>query len=1126
MFLCMPHGVCAGDERRLVINELLASNSSVLADGQSEYDDWIEIHNAGDVPVDVAGMYLTDDLSEPTLWRFPSGRPEVTTISPGGYVLVWADKDIQDEPGLHAGFALDAAGEAVGLFDVDGIALIDAVTFAGQTPDISFGRYPDGHEEWQYMVMPSPANANVVTYDGFVEAVEFSQDRGFYDAPFRVTLSTSTPEATIWYTVDGSEPYTPLPRGTNGRRYTGPLEINGTVCVRAKAVRPGWKPSVVRTHTYIFLGDVLVQRSNPSGFPEQWGDSSSDYGMDGRITRHPPYGDVMRDALLTHRTVSLVFNVGDLFDSVSGIYANSQGEGESWERPVSMEILDPAGGEEVQVNAGLRIQGSASRSATRSKHNLRLLFKGIYGTPKLEFPVFEDWPVREFNTLILRGGNGDAWFHPNTTQQIRAQYIRDQWPRDTQHAMGRLTAGQCYVHLYLNGLYWGLYHVIERPDAAFFAEHLGGEPEEYDVVQHKGGTVDGDRQAWDAMMVIANEGLVSSEAFTRIQQYLDVPNLIDYILINFYMGNTDWDRNNWYGGRRRAPGAGFRFLSWDSERTFLALADDVTGKDFDNQPTHLHQQLTANAEYRMQFADHVHRHFFNGGLLTPETATARWRQRADEIRLALAAESARWGDNQRPDNPYTPDVEWQAELDFLCNEYFPKRTGMVLEQLRARGLYPDVDAPVFHPHGGAVETGFAPVITAPAGTIWFTTDGSDPRIAQEAPVETTQRILVSQAAAKHILVPKADIGGKWRDPQPFDDSDWLLTEGLPGGVGYERSSGYQAYISADLRDRMYGVHTTCYIRIPFTFDGAAGDWESVLLRIRYDDGFVAYLNGVEIARRNFDGVPAWDSRAVTDHADDEAVEFEPIDVSAFLPQLHPGPNLLAIHGLNGSVSSSDFLIGVELIVTNAGRPTGISPTAERYGVPVALQRSATVRARTLDRNTWSALSEATFAVGPVVESLRITEIMYHPMNDDGTGTEPNAEFIELKNVGNAAIDLNLVQFSQGIHFTFGPTELAPGDMIVVVEDPDAFRLSYGDMVQPAGRYTGKLDNGGERIRLQDAIGRTIADFQYKDGWHPSTDGRGFSLTAVTPEQTQPVDLSARDRWRTSARVGGSPGADD
>ncbi len=1101
----------------------MAANSRTTADPQSEYDDWIEIYNTGRLPIDLAGMYLSDDPDEPTKWRIPLDRPEQTTVPGRGYLLIWADGDTEDEPGLHASFSLSAKGEDIFLSDTHGVTLLDAMTFAAQSSDVSFGRYPDGADVWHRMAQPSPGDANVKVFEGFVDDVQFSPGRGFYEAPVEVTLTTATPETTTYYTTDGSEPYVWTGRAYRGTRYSKPFEIATTTCLKVKAVRPDWKPSTTRTHTYIFPEQVIEQRPNPEGFPSTWRGDAADYEMDPSIVRYPPYRDSIAAALLTHRTISLTLDVDDLFDPDTGIYVNSQREGENWERPASMEIIDPAGGPEIQVNAGLRVQGGASRNPNRPKHNLRLLFKGEYGPTKLEFPLIEDWPTQRFDTLVLRGGNGDSWFHPNTNQQIRAQYIRDQWPRDTQHAMGQLSAGQCYVHLYLNGLYWGLYHVIERPNAAFFAEHLGGDEEDYDVLQHKGGTVDGNRDAWNAMMAIADRGLASTGAYQEIQEYLDLPNLIDYLLVHFYVGNVDWDHNNWYGGRRRTGRDGFHFLSWDSERTFLGLNDNVTGKNNSNQPTHVHQQLTANTNYRMQFADHVHRHFFNDGLLTPASAASRWLSRAEEIRLALVAESARWGDAKRPDEPYTPDAEWQAELDFLTNGYFPRRSDIVLSQLRNRNLYPNVAAPVFNQHGGAVPTGFPLEMISPAGVTWFTTDGADPRNSAAQSGELTEVVLVPEDALKYVLVPVEDIGNQWREAIEHGRASWIEVEGQPGGIGYENASGYEDYIAADVGDLMYTANTSCYVRIAFSSEASQSDWNGMTLAVRYDDGFVAYLNGVEIARRNVEGEPTWDTRAISGHSDTDAVHLESIDVTQSLPLLRPGPNLLAIHAVNVSPTSSDFLISAELKVSSGAAVADIATTATSYTSPVVLDRTAQVKARALRAGTWSALNEAVFVVGPLLENLRITEIMYHPPDDAETGAELNTEFIELANLGEEMIDLNLVRFASGIDFVFGPTELLPGEAVVVVQDTDAFRARYGESVRVAGQYAGRLDNGGERLRLEDAIGRTLVDLRFNDKWSRSTDGKGYSLTLTDPPPSDPNALGHPDAWRPSALPGGTPG---
>ena len=117
----------------LVINEFMASNSK-YPDPQDECDDWIEIYNAGDEAIDIAGMYLIDDLNKPAMWRVPSGNPSLTTIQSHKYLLIWADEDITDA-GLHASFKLDTDnGDRIWLFDKDGRTLIDSVIFGSRLP--------------------------------------------------------------------------------------------------------------------------------------------------------------------------------------------------------------------------------------------------------------------------------------------------------------------------------------------------------------------------------------------------------------------------------------------------------------------------------------------------------------------------------------------------------------------------------------------------------------------------------------------------------------------------------------------------------------------------------------------------------------------------------------------------------------------------------------------------------------------------------------------------------------------------------------------------------------------------------------------------------------------------------
>ncbi|MHC4536592.1 MAG: lamin tail domain-containing protein, partial [Planctomycetota bacterium] len=1156
--MTLPGTVEAESPPSLVINEFMASNNSSARDPQGQYDDWIEIYNFGSDAVDIGGCYLTDNLSIPAKWRIPFGNPTLTTIPPHGYLLIWADNDTAYS-GLHANFKLDAGGEQIALFDSDGITLIDEVVFGRQTTDLSSGRFPDASNNWHYFGDPSPGKQNVAAYLGEVADTKFSHNRGFYEAPFSVTIATETKGAIIYYTLDGTEPYdtTGNKRSSTGRVYTGPVSINTTTSLRAIAVKPDFKSTNIDTQTYIFLDDVIRQPARPVGFPTNWGHTGrGDYEMDPQVVNNSRYRNTIKDDMKSVPTVSLVMDLDDWFGS-RGIYTHKSQDGT--ERVVSMEFIEPNKGEGFQINCALSMQGGVSGGGTSlnrwksDKLSMRPRFKATTddGTPtgglsKLNYKVFVDSPVEKFDTLVLDARLGNAWNYGGGVtdtgsrpwisgrpiyQPDVAQYTRDQFVADIQNAFSGYSHHGRHIHLYINGLYWGLYNLHERPDHRFAASYFGGDADDYDCLKHnRNMIINGSNVSYNEMLSIAESGLASNEQYQLIQKYLDVPNFIDYVLPNYYVGNYDWGHKNWYVTRNSSdPNGLWRFHHWDGEHLMENLYENVTGRNNAGGPTRLHHRLMQNAEYRLLFADHVHRHFFNDGDLTPEGAGVLYQVRLNDVDRAVIGESARWGDNQIDRFArirYMREPHWLLERDWILGTYIPNRTGIVLDQFRARGWYPNVDAPIYHvngsyQHGGHIATTDLFSMAATTGTIYYTFDGSDPRLPQISPDESTSKTLVPEHMAKRVLVPTGNINSNWRGGGVFDDSAWRFTTGNPGGVGYERSSGYQDLIKLDLEEQMYTKNATCYIRIVFAFNDNLDDFNFMTLKMLYDDGFIAYINGVEVARSNFTGTPRWNSSANGSRSDSLAVNFDNIDISAHLNTLQNGRNILAIHGLNTSTTSSDFFILPELVAGESSSPGdgGTSLGAQQYNGPIMLNNSVHVKARILSGSTWSALNEAIFAVGRMVENLRISEIMYNP-------NDPNTEYIELKNIGVKTINLNLVKFTNGIDFTFPNIELTGNEYVVVVRDSQAFETRYGTALNIAGQYSGRLNNAGERIKLEDAIGQTILDFDFKDGWRSITDGDGFSLTVIDPADTELSGWNEKDSWRASAYLSGSPGEDD
>ena len=199
-----------------------------------------------------------------------------------------------------------------------------------------------------------------------------------------------------------------------------------------------------------------------------------------------------------------------------------------------------------------------------------------------------------------------------------------------------------------------------------------------------------------------------------------------------------------------------------------------------------------------------------------------------------------------------------------------------------------------------------------------------------------------------------------------------------------------------------------------------------------------------------------------------------------------------------------------------------------YSSPITLSTNTRVFARARNGFAWSPPAVGTFFVG--TPPLVVTEIMYHPPSPPAGSpyTAEDFEFIELKNIGTTDLDLSGIHFTNGIAFSFSGSavsRLGPGEHVVVVKNLAAFDSRYGALPNVAGEFTGSLDNAGERLTLIGPLAEPILDFDYNDTWCPVTDGFGFSLVVVD-EQAPPREWEKKSNWRSSTRVGGSPGADD
>jgi hypothetical protein len=418
---------------------------------------------------------------------------------------------------------------------------------------------------------------------------------------------------------------------------------------------------------------------------------------------------------------------------------------------------------------------------------------------------------------------------------------------------------------------------------------------------------------------------------------------------------------------------------------------------------------------------------------------------------------------------------------------------------------------------------------------------------------------------KYFIPGDDSLGTTWTETG-FDDAAWSSG---PLGYGYDSGDDFTELVKTQVapNDVVPGS-TTALLRIPFEVtDVSQAQANRLILKAKFDDGFVAYLNGQRVADENLrDTDLAWNSRA-SSRRDTDAVVFQEFDISEFSNLLVEGTNVLSLRAINSSATSNDLLILPELISRKVD--FGVNPQAKVYyttdgtdprgpdgqpsasatllegGGNLAINQNTRVIVRNFDdsfRGTESNIVLTDWS-GPIqydlvteTPTLVVSEINYNPVGPgDGEAgpaeapfTSDDFEFIEIQNVGSAAVSLIGVKLTDGVEFDFysgNTASIGPGERIVVTNNAAAFALRYGNDVPVAGQYTGNLDNQGERVTLSMGSGAEIFSVEYGDSdpWSLLADGAGATLELVDSA----VASDRQDKWyswRTGTEYGGTPGA--
>ena len=365
------------------------------------------------------------------------------------------------------------------------------------------------------------------------------------------------------------------------------------------------------------------------------------------------------------------------------------------------------------MNCGIEIQGASSQVFS-PKHGFQLSFKSKYGAKKLKSRIFPQSSVKTFDSLVLRNPTHDSWVAADSQLRKNARYINDAWAAETQRHMGHLSPQHRWVHLFLNGFYWGVYAIVERPDEHFASSHIGGRDDDYDVF-NSNRLRSGSRMNRDHLTkLVSGAGIETQEVYLEVEQLLDIEAFIDYVLYNLYANNIDWvDKNYWLIGRR-SKNAQFQFVNWDAEILFWEklkgprnpenktslLYEPLKDRKFYNDTQAVGfflNQLSKNPVFRRHFGDRVHFHMKEGGILSPKKSEERYRGLLKKAESFLDAEAARWGDSYGQEAHGMDTLEWEdltSKKSWLFSEFFPKRTEILRGQLQKSELYPKFEAPI------------------------------------------------------------------------------------------------------------------------------------------------------------------------------------------------------------------------------------------------------------------------------------------------------------------------------------------------------------------------------------------------------------------------------------------------
>ena len=848
----------------LVINEVMASNTGEVMSPAINFDSWIEVYNPNDTGVNLGGMFLSVDANNPYQWQMPYN---MGVVPAKGFKVIWlGSNEIKSD---QAPFKLDCDGGTIILSDKNG-EVITKQNYPEAMSRTAYARKTDGGNEWGWTATPTPEATNTTAVFAKERLKAPVVDQGSQLFKSSLSIKVDFPEGTtLRYTTDGSVPTPSSAISTRGQ-----FTISKTTNYVFRLFQDGYLPSVPVTRSYIKTDDTYtIPIISIVGNQKYFTDPKIGIDCDG--------------------------------DGTNGKTGNGQDQprnyNNDWDRPANFSYLSPDGQMRFNQDVNIAVSGGWTRSIY--PRSLKLKSNKIFdGQNRFDFSFFPQKPYIRNKQLVIRNGGNDYWSNS-------ARFLDGALETIIQRSGIDLDC-QSYVPVieYVNGELRGVLNMREPNNDKYAYANFGYDDEELDAFENKT-FKNGNDEAYKRLCQLSVD-VNGPGVYEQIRTLLDVDEFINYMAVEFYIGNDDWPDNNVKAYRSQLDGR-FRFVCFDLDYAFnvwdrtISSSLNTYSKGEDRvEMIVLFLNLLKHEGFRKQFIDTFC--LVGGSVFEVERANSI----VDEL-LAHVQPMTDLMKQRGLNGGHNPDRSANGIRNQLSNRLsrmisalqqasamklsgVKKHTVTLATDIEGANLYiNDLQVPYAYFNGQL----FAPVkieAKAPAG---YTFAGWKQKAT------ATNQIVKINDTWKYY--DKGAAPNNWT-ATGFNDNSWASGQ-APLGYGM---TGVKTTVSygSDAENK----HPTTYFRKTIKLASTPTRSDVFLLNYQVDDGFVVYVNGQEAGRYNMpSGNIRYESYS-SSYAESTPLTGT-INISSSL--FKNGDNVIAVEIHNNKASSSDQFWAAEVFTT-------------------------------------------------------------------------------------------------------------------------------------------------------------------------------------------------------------------